>query len=285
MAAPAPETYASSPSNAVITGRGVLEQLAEDEAENEPRDSHGTHALVTQLVRMNSRDECATKEFECSLPISPHIEQTHQTPHRIRPPSVDSQFSLKMDPACCLSMRAPQATEKKRVKGEGCDCCDTDGPSAASNQKRKRGDEPGKHLEQLMKELFRAHDLNGDGLLDEAELIKLNQGVAEAHGCSDFESVAEKYSALFREKLDPDGKPVPYEKFRSYLMEVLDEIDQHEVAQEMMVEQFLTEARLARTVVTGDKILTDRPRSGPSDYYNACFRFCTTKEASTEIRT
>merc|ERR1719329_783381 len=102
-----------------------------------------------------------------------------------------------------------------------------------------------------MKELFRAHDLNGDGLLDEAELIKLNQGVAEAHGCSDFESVAEKYSALFREKLDPDGKPVPYEKFRSYLMEVLDEIDQYEVAQEMMVEQFLTEARLARTVVTG----------------------------------
>lgn len=192
------------------------------------------------------------------------------------------------EPNLAGQLKLPVATQR-RTRGPVCDWCsdDADGSVSPSNRKRPRGAEPGQQLECLLEELFRAHDLNSDGLLDEMELIKLNEAVAEVHdsrdGNIDRELVRRKYSCLFREKLDPDGRPVPYAIFRKYMLEMLDEIDRNEIAQEMIVEQFLCEARLARTVVTGEPLLMDRPRPGDC-YGNACLRFCPAVEASNEVR-
>lgn len=168
------------------------------------------------------------------------------------------------------------------VKNAMCNWCDSD--ASPTRRKRARGAEPGQQLEILLEELFAAHDLKSDGLLDEAELVELNEAVAEAHDSRDRDSdaVRRKYSNLFREKFDPEGRPVPYATFRRYMLEMLDEIDRDEEAQEMMVEQFLAEARLARTIVTGAPILKDRPR--PGGVYNACLRFCPASESATEVR-
>ena len=75
---------------------------------------------------------------------------------------------------------------------------------------------------------------------------------------------------------------MPVATFRAYMLEMLDEIDRNEVAQEMIVEQFLAEARLARTVVTGEPLLVDRPP--PPECYYACLRYCPAGEVATEVR-
>jgi hypothetical protein len=186
----------------------------------------------------------------------------------------------------CMSKDKSEKPRERRRKGLGCDWC-VDAPSerssgSPSGKKRAKGSQPGPQLEHLLHELFRAHDLNGDNMLDENELIKLNEAVAEVHDSQDGEDVRNKYSVLFREKLDPEGNPVPYQKFRAYMLDMLDEIDRHENAQEMMVEQFLAEARLARTVVTGGPLLSDRPHHHAC--YDACLRFCPASEAVSEVR-
>jgi len=148
--------------------------------------------------------------------------------------------------------KASPTGRPRRSRNTMCDCCD-DEDGASVQRKRVRGAEPGEQLENLIEELFLAQDLKDDGLLDEAELVELNEAVADVHDSrgSNSETVQMKYSKFFREKLDPEGKPVPYAAFRRYMLDMLDEIDRNEEAQEMIVEQFLAEARLARTVVTG----------------------------------
>jgi len=105
-------------------------------------------------------------------------------------------------------------------------------------------------LDHLLRELFRLHDLNGNGLLEIEELVQLNSKVAMLHHGKDTDllAVKAKYRSLFRERLDPDGKPVTYAKFRRYVTEVLDGMDPDPLAQEMIVEQFAAEARSARAV-------------------------------------
>jgi len=102
----------------------------------------------------------------------------------------------------------------------------------------------------LAKELFTLQDLKGDGALEEGELIKLNEKIAMLHYGKDVDKgpVREKFSNLFREKLDPDGKPVPFSVFRKYIFEVLRELDEDPRAQEMILEQFIAEAESARAV-------------------------------------
>uniref|UniRef100_A0A7S4UDP2 EF-hand domain-containing protein n=1 Tax=Alexandrium monilatum TaxID=311494 RepID=A0A7S4UDP2_9DINO len=104
------------------------------------------------------------------------------------------------------------------------------------------------HLEELTKQLFQIHDLNGDGLLQESELVTLNEQIAILHHGreTDTAEVRAKYSQLFREKLDPQGRPVPYEVFKEYAVEVLDGLDNDPEAQEMILEQFVAEARSGR---------------------------------------
>lgn len=108
-------------------------------------------------------------------------------------------------------------------------------------------------LEELTQQLFQLHDLNGDGFLDEAELIKLNEIIAILHQGSDANTsvVRQKYQAVFRSKLDPGGRPVPYQIFRRYAREVLEALDQDPQAQEMILEQFVAEAQSCRLLFPG----------------------------------
>lgn len=103
-------------------------------------------------------------------------------------------------------------------------------------------------LEELMLKLFQLQDLKGDGMLEEEELMKLNEKIAMLHKGKDvdLEVVRKKYSNLFRSKLDPHGRAVPFCKFHVYMLGVLDELDTDQAAQEMILEQFIAEAQVAR---------------------------------------
>jgi len=108
----------------------------------------------------------------------------------------------------------------------------------------------GEFLENLIKKLFCLHDLNGNGLLEEPELVWLNEKIAELHHGEqiDTNKVKVKYKGLFRSKLDPQGLAVPYEVFRAYTLSCLDAMDPYEQAQEMIVEQFIAEADMVRAL-------------------------------------
>lgn len=114
-----------------------------------------------------------------------------------------------------------------------------------------------------MEELFRLHDLNKDGVLEEIELIKLNEKIAMLHHGKDCDraAVKAKFSQLFRERLDPDGRPVPYSKFRDYMFQTLHDIDSDIDAQELIMEQYIEEARSGNMVFhcKSFESLTDAP--------------------------
>ena len=78
-----------------------------------------------------------------------------------------------------------------------------------SGLKRRRisDDGTGEELDRLSRELFALHDLNGDGLLGEDELVQINLTIATLHHgeAVDLLEVEDAYRALFREKLNPDG--------------------------------------------------------------------------------
>jgi len=104
-------------------------------------------------------------------------------------------------------------------------------------------------VQELLQELFRLHDLKENGVLEEEELIKMNEKVSVLHfgvEGTDKAAIREKYSKIFRDQLDPDGRPVPFAVFRDYMQGVLSDIDPSPAAQVMMLEQFIEEARSAR---------------------------------------
>jgi len=103
-------------------------------------------------------------------------------------------------------------------------------------------------VESLVEELFRLHDLNHNGVLEEVELIKLNQKIAMLHygKDTDKQAVRDKFRTLFRAELDADGQPVPFAKFRGYMFKVLDGHDRSKAAQELILEQFVEEAKSGR---------------------------------------
>lgn len=102
-------------------------------------------------------------------------------------------------------------------------------------------------VDSLVQELFRLHDLNSNGLLEEVELIKLNKKIARLHrGTVDKDAVTLKYTTLFRTKLDSEGRAVPYATFRSYILDVLNDVEADEPGQEMILEQFILEAEAGR---------------------------------------
>lgn len=105
-----------------------------------------------------------------------------------------------------------------------------------------------RRLEELIRQLFQVHDLNNDGFLEEEELVQLNEKIHILHHGmdADVSAVRTKYKELFREKLDPHGRPVPYETFRRYAREMLDGLDPDPESQELILEQFIEEARSGR---------------------------------------
>jgi len=120
--------------------------------------------------------------------------------------------------------------------------------SSSRGQRRLTKEELIKRREMLLEDLFRLHDLNRNGVLEEMELIKLNEKITMLHFGKDADKTAvrAKYKDLFRTKLDPHGDPVPYEKFRDYMMETLQGLDTDTRAQELIMEQFIAEAQSAR---------------------------------------
>lgn len=121
-------------------------------------------------------------------------------------------------------------------------------------------------LEDLTKQLFRVHDLNSNGYLEEEELIQLNEKIYILHHGTDADvnEVRTKFTGLFREKLDPQGRPVPYEIFRRYAREMLDGLDPDPESQELILEQFVEEARSGRKAFEIPALSTD------SDLQVAC---------------
>mmetsp|Transcript_25124 Transcript_25124/g.66448 ORF Transcript_25124/g.66448 Transcript_25124/m.66448 type:complete len:256 (-) Transcript_25124:50-817(-) len=143
------------------------------------------------------------------------------------------------DLSCCPALPRDSSVQSLNVLAMGSTSIRPQGPAARNPQ-----------LEAQIQELFRLHDLNANGVLEEEELVQLNAKVALLHYGRDVDmaAVKEKYRRLFREKLDPQGRPVPYAVFRRYVLTVLDGLDTDPVAQEMIVEQFAAEAKSARAV-------------------------------------
>jgi len=102
-------------------------------------------------------------------------------------------------------------------------------------------------LEELLEQLFTLHDLNANGVLEEVELVKLNEKIAILHYGRDTDrgEVRRRYSGLFRNRLDAEGQPVAYPRFREYMLQILDELDKDSLTQEMITEQLVAEADLA----------------------------------------
>uniref|UniRef100_A0A7S4Q6W2 EF-hand domain-containing protein n=1 Tax=Alexandrium monilatum TaxID=311494 RepID=A0A7S4Q6W2_9DINO len=103
-------------------------------------------------------------------------------------------------------------------------------------------------IEELLQELFRLHDLNKNGALEESELIKINEKIQILHYGEDIdkEEVRRKYKEHFRDKLDAQGHPVSYDVFRAYWLHVLQEHDKDLRVHEMILEQCIAEVDSAR---------------------------------------
>merc|ERR1712007_162696 len=91
------------------------------------------------------------------------------------------------------------------------------------------------------------HDLNGNGLLEEVELVKLNEKIAILHcgSTTDRAAVRERYKCIFRDRFNPEGRPAPYTTFREYMFRILDGLDPDEPTQAMIMQQLIAEADLA----------------------------------------
>jgi len=127
---------------------------------------------------------------------------------------------------CAVAIEAPEIVEDGRGRG-------------------RRG------LGCLLEELFNLQDLNSNGLLEESELIELNEIIAVLHYGADVDRglLQKKYRNLFRQNLDPLGRPVAFPIFKQHMTKVLSDYDPDMAAQEMIVEQFIAEAQLARRLV------------------------------------
>jgi hypothetical protein len=103
-------------------------------------------------------------------------------------------------------------------------------------------------LEALVRQLFNLQDTNADGVLEEVELARLNEKIARLCNGKGTNSTALRMTAaaLFRERLDAFGRPVPYATFRKYVLRILGELEADETAQELILEKFVDEASLGR---------------------------------------
>jgi len=103
-------------------------------------------------------------------------------------------------------------------------------------------------VDSMVDELFALQDLNGDGLLEEWELIKMNQVISLLHYGSLVNpiEVQERYSRLFRKHLNANGEPAGCATFRRYLSTALQEREDDKPSQVAIVEQLIAEAQLAR---------------------------------------
>jgi len=235
-----------------------------------------TASTPTEMPR-DLQVECMTEPIHGAAP--PAVEASAHMPSTRFPISEQHRDRLSRDPS------VDEAVRGMRPWGGACNCCDLINRSASEAEPSR--------LEKLIHELFELHDLNGNGLLEECELIKLNETVSILHQGPDADAsaVQAKYRCLFRAKFDPEGRPVPYSTFRGYMVHLLLELDRNTVAQEMIMEQFIAEARMARTVV----LCQSEDDLGPDDAVcgkhlasknvfklSSCYAFCSSQERENE---
>jgi len=124
-----------------------------------------------------------------------------------------------------------------------------------------------RRLEELMRELFRHHDLNSNGLLEETELVSLNECIARLHHGEDFDTsqVRQTYKDLFRSRLSPDGGVVPFGTFQVYCKQVMEDLDPDPEAQELILEHFVAEAAAACALLPQLRTSRDREASEASE--------------------
>jgi len=135
---------------------------------------------------------------------------------------------------------------EKMVSFQG---CGESTRSASTRHRRAVRPAAEANIQELLHELFQLHDLKSNGVLEEDELIKINEKVALLHygkEGTDKAAIREKYRSIFREHLDAQGLPVPFEVFRDYMQGVVSALDSSPDAQEMMLEQFVAEAQSGR---------------------------------------
>lgn len=132
--------------------------------------------------------------------------------------------------------------------GVNCSCWQETCPLQDPVDGRSPVDPLDARLEKLILELFRLHDLNADGVLDQRELVKLNEKITKLHHGKTIDKAAnkDKYEKLFKEQLDMQGRPVAYDVFRLYMLRLLPDMDHDRAAQEMIAEQFVAEAHSGR---------------------------------------
>eukprot|EP00928_Gymnodinium_smaydae_P033257 TRINITY_DN23866_c0_g1_i1.p2 TRINITY_DN23866_c0_g1~~TRINITY_DN23866_c0_g1_i1.p2 ORF type:complete len:162 (-),score=48.39 TRINITY_DN23866_c0_g1_i1:58-543(-) len=135
-------------------------------------------------------------------------------------------------------------------------------------RQRRAADSCGPLLDRQLEDLFALHDINGNGALEEKELVLLNLKIAELHKGKDADrtAVKQKYRTFFRSKLSPNGRPVAFDLFRTAMLQLLADLDPFEDAQEMIMEQFITEAQVARASLaeSGPSMSFDSLSSGLS---------------------
>merc|ERR1719203_319619 len=103
-------------------------------------------------------------------------------------------------------MEGPVGTKaESRSDPRGVICSAAGGRRRRSQGQRDKFDDEAlaKRLEDLVHQLFRVHDLNSNGLLEEHELVTLNEKIALLHRGvdADTQEVAVKYRELFRTEL------------------------------------------------------------------------------------
>jgi len=105
-------------------------------------------------------------------------------------------------------------------------------------------------LEELLHQLFVLQDLDKNGMLEERELVLLNRNIAISHYGPDVdeEELTAKYQNLFRTRLacNDEQQAVPYARFRSFQLDVLNGLDSDYRGQKMILEQWIAEASAAR---------------------------------------
>jgi len=118
-----------------------------------------------------------------------------------------------------------------------------------SRHRRPVPEEPrAQRLEALIRQLFNLQDLNADGLIQESELRHSIASLRQGQAVNSALSMRTAGRALFLNRLDAYGRPVPYPTFRKYVLQILQELDPDEAAQEIILDQFVAEANMSRGV-------------------------------------
>jgi len=169
--------------------------------------------------------------------------------------SIEHPLKLCLSPGTCEILELRDTTSQAAQPKDGL----TAKPTSRIHNACKNHGSLKEQLENLTKQLFALQDLNGNGLLEELEVIKLNQKIAMLHygTDADISGIEKKYESHFRDKLSADGDPVPYSTFRKYMQGVLDGLDSDPSAQELILEQFIAEAQAGRQAFSISSLVTE----------------------------